>query len=59
MIESLDPKRLREVVQPLDGGPADFSAVLAKCKDARYVLIGEASHGTHDFYAARARITGG
>jgi hypothetical protein len=25
--------------------------------DARLVLIGEASHGTHDFYAARAAMT--
>ncbi len=25
--------------------------------DARIVLIGESSHGTHDFYAARAEIT--
>lgn len=25
--------------------------------DARLVLIGEASHGTHDFYAARAEMT--
>jgi erythromycin esterase-like protein/predicted phosphoribosyltransferase len=25
--------------------------------DARFVLIGEASHGTHEFYAARAQIT--
>ena len=25
--------------------------------DARFVLIGEASHGTHEFYAARARMT--
>jgi erythromycin esterase-like protein len=25
--------------------------------DARFVLIGEASHGTHEFYAARAQLT--
>jgi erythromycin esterase-like protein len=25
--------------------------------DARFVLIGEASHGTHEFYSERARIT--
>jgi erythromycin esterase-like protein len=27
------------------------------CGDARYVLLGEASHGTHEFYQARAEIT--
>ncbi|HEX3640341.1 MAG TPA: hypothetical protein VHV10_03515 [Ktedonobacteraceae bacterium] len=25
--------------------------------DARFVLLGEASHGTHEFYQARAQIT--
>lgn len=25
--------------------------------DARFVLIGEASHGTHEFYRERARLT--
>jgi erythromycin esterase-like protein len=27
------------------------------CGDARFVLLGEASHGTHEFYKARAEIT--
>jgi erythromycin esterase-like protein len=31
--------------------------VLALVGDARFVLIGEASHGTHEFYAQRAAIT--
>lgn len=31
--------------------------LLAAIGDARLVLIGEASHGTHDFYRERARIT--
>lgn len=57
MIESLDPKRLHEIVRPLQGGPDDFSSVLERCKHARYVLIGEASHGTHEFYRIRAQIT--
>src|SRR5437868_3676548 len=25
--------------------------------DARFVLLGEATHGTHEFYAGRARLT--
>lgn len=48
---------LRPLVLPLQGGPSDFSAVLQKCKSARYVLIGEATHGTHEFYRIRAQIT--
>jgi erythromycin esterase-like protein len=31
--------------------------ILALVGDARFVLIGEASHGTHEFYAYRAAIT--
>ena len=32
-------------------------ALLALVGDARFVLIGEASHGTHEFYKYRAEIT--
>lgn len=31
--------------------------ILALVGDARFVLIGEASHGTHEFYRSRAAIT--
>jgi erythromycin esterase-like protein len=31
--------------------------ILDLCGDARFVLIGEASHGTHEFYKCRAEIT--
>jgi len=42
---------------PLLGTPADFDPLLALVGDARVVLLGEASHGTHDFYRVRAEIT--
>jgi len=35
----------------------DFEDLLELIGDARYVLLGEASHGTHEFYRERARIT--
>ena len=35
----------------------DHERILAGIGDASLVLIGEATHGTHDFYALRARIT--
>lgn len=38
------------------GVPADDS-LFDLVDDAHVVLIGEASHGTHDFYAARAQMT--
>lgn len=43
--------------RPLEGSPHDFDAVLARVGEARAVLIGEASHGTHEFYRIRAEIT--
>src|SRR5437762_7379411 len=35
----------------------DYDALLEPVGDARFVLIGEASHGTHEFYRERAEIT--
>jgi len=43
--------------RPLSGGPSDFDGLLELVGDARLVLLGEASHGTHDFYRVRAEIT--
>lgn len=42
---------------PIEGSDADYDGLLAEIGNARIVLIGEASHGTHDFYRERARIT--
>jgi erythromycin esterase-like protein len=42
---------------PLHGSPADFAPLLDLIGEARVVLLGEASHGTHDFYRVRAEIT--
>ena len=48
---------LRQVLHPLSGGERDHDALLSLIGDARFVLIGEASHGTHEFYRERALIT--
>ena len=42
---------------PLTGDHRDYDALLALVGDARIVLLGEASHGTHEFYRERAKIT--
>ncbi|RDI42061.1 erythromycin esterase family protein [Aquicella lusitana] len=34
-----------------------YASLLEKIGDSRFVLIGEASHGTHEFYQARIDIT--
>jgi erythromycin esterase-like protein len=36
---------------------ADIAPLLASIADARFVALGEATHGTHEFYRERARIT--
>ncbi|MBO9539964.1 erythromycin esterase family protein [bacterium] len=42
---------------PLHGVPEDFDACLDEVGEARIVMLGEASHGTAEFYATRARLT--
>ena len=44
-------------VHALVGAPEDFDPLLERVGDARFALIGEASHGTHEFYRIRAEIT--
>ena len=48
---------VRDAAQPLDGSANDYDSLLAFIGDATVVLLGEASHGTHEFYRSRARIT--
>ena len=48
---------LLRAAQPLSGAATDYDSLLERVGDARFVLIGEASHGTHEFYRERALIT--
>ena len=48
---------VRDRARPLKGDPAQYDALLEGIGDARVVLIGEATHGTHEFYRERAFIT--
>jgi len=48
---------LRSVARPLEGDASDFDALLRRVGETHFVLIGEASHGTHEFYRVRAEIT--
>ncbi len=48
---------IRRDARPLTGGEHDYDLLLDTIGDARIVLLGEASHGTHEFYRERARIT--
>jgi erythromycin esterase-like protein len=48
---------LRRAAHSLTGDQRDYEALMSRIGDARLVLLGEASHGTHEFYRERARIT--
>jgi erythromycin esterase-like protein len=56
-----DPARLaaaaREAAIPLEEPDAAGDELLEAIGESRFVLLGEASHGTSDFYRARAAIT--
>ena len=51
------PTALARAARPITGEPPDYDALLDLAGTKRFVLIGEASHGTHEFYRERARIT--
>ncbi|MGB6944853.1 MAG: erythromycin esterase family protein [Bryobacteraceae bacterium] len=48
---------VRDAAYPLTGFHQDYDPLLEFIGDARFVLRGEASHGTHEFYRQRAQIT--
>ena len=51
-------KLVREAAEPIDDiDSADIDALIDRVGDARLVLLGEATHGSSEFYRMRARIT--
>lgn len=47
----------RSLTYALDGSDRDYDGLIELIGDAPFVLLGEATHGTHEFYRARAQIT--
>src|SRR5438067_3484755 len=54
--DSAELDEIHELARPFEG-PADFDALVDRVGDAHFVLLGEASHGTADYYRWRAEIT--
>jgi erythromycin esterase-like protein len=48
---------IRRAATWFEPGADGFGPLLEQIGDARLVLIGEASHGTHEFYQTRAELT--
>jgi erythromycin esterase-like protein/hypoxanthine-guanine phosphoribosyltransferase len=57
MPEAALVKAVRLAARRLTGEPRDYDPLMERIGDARFVLLGEASHGTHEFYRERAQIT--
>ena len=53
----LSSSAIRDAAQPLSGSVHDYDSLLAFVTNARLCLLGEATHGTHEFYRERAEIT--
>ncbi len=49
--------RIKKYLHPVRGEGWEWEPLFQRIGDARFVLLGEATHGTHEFYAARAEIT--
>ena len=49
-------QQLKQITRPLRG-PADLDPLMEQIGDAHYVLLGEASHGTADYYDWRATLS--
>ena len=47
---------IAQIAIPLDGR-SEYDALVERIGDARYVLLGEATHGSHEFYRIRAELT--
>ena len=48
---------IRSAAVPLKGSASDYETLLTAIGDAQIVLLGEATHGTHEFYTIRGEIT--
>jgi erythromycin esterase-like protein len=57
MSPTLTSATIEDYCHAITGEHGDYGVLLDLIGDRRFVLIGEASHGTHDFYTERARIT--
>src|SRR5687767_4717534 len=50
-------RAVRAAAVPMEDGAKDLDLLVDLAANSRFVLIGEASHGTHEFYKVRADLT--
>lgn len=49
--------RVREAAHPITGDRRDYDPLMSRLNGASIVMLGEATHGSKEFYAERLRIT--
>ncbi|HLL31782.1 MAG TPA: erythromycin esterase family protein, partial [Allosphingosinicella sp.] len=50
-------RAVREAARPVTGAATDYGDILAATAGARRILLGESTHGTHEYYRERSRLT--
>jgi len=55
--QRLVTSEIKRALHPLSGDARDYDPLLKLVDGARFCLLGEATHGTHEFYRERAEIT--
>jgi erythromycin esterase-like protein len=55
--QSLVASEVKKALHALRGDARDYDPLLELIDGARFCLLGEATHGTHEFYSERAEIT--
>src|ERR1035437_1739408 len=55
--EPLQIRAIREHAPPVTDFRRDYEPLMKLVGNSRFTLLGEASHGTHEFYHQRAQIT--
>ena len=56
-IDDATLETIRRTAVSLSGDDGDYDALIDRARGKRLVLLGEASHGTHEFYDERTRIS--
>src|SRR5215208_1929983 len=54
---NLATEAMQVAARPIEDAAGDYDPLLNLIGEARFVLLGEATHGTHEFYRERAQIT--
>ena len=55
--EALQIRVIREHAHAATDSRRDYEPLMELIGNSRFTLLGEASHGTHEFYRTRAQIT--